>query len=246
MDLCHTQRSDSLAKIVCGRFNSIASGKDFAAIYKAEFVGQELQINHNVAPTTLVFVLRQTDAKRVVDAMTWGLVPGWSKDKTRAASMINARSETLSEKPSFRNLLSKYRCVIPIQGFYEWQVLPSDGGKPRKQAHYISRLDNDVMTLAGLWTTWKQPDNTLLQTCTIITTEANNKLAEVHHRMPVILERDAVEIWLDETSTTPLHLLRAAPDGFIECEVTDRLVRTKNPGDAGTAQLGDDASGRLF
>ena len=246
MDLCHTQRSDSLAKIVCGRFNSIASGKDFAAIYKAEFVGQELQINHNVAPTTLVFVLRQTDAKRVVDAMTWGLVPGWSKDKTRAASMINARSETLSEKPSFRNLLSKYRCVIPIQGFYEWQVLPSDVGKPRKQAHYISRLDNDVMTLAGLWTTWKQPDHTLLQTCTIITTEANNKLAEVHHRMPVILERDAVEIWLDETSTTPLHLLRAAPDDFIECEATDRLVRTKNPGDAGTAQLGDDASGRLF
>ena len=246
MDLCYTQRPDSLAKIVCGRFNSIASGKEFAASYRAEFLGQELQSNHNVAPTTLVYVLRQTDAKRVVDAMTWGLVPSWSKDKTRAASMINARSETLAEKPSFRNLLSKHRCVIPIQGFYEWQDLPSDVGKPRKQAHYISRLDNHVMTLAGLWTIWKQPDDTLLQTCTIITTEANHKLAQVHHRMPVILERDAVETWLDETVATPLHLLSAAPDDVVECEATDRLARTKNSGDASTAQFGDDASGRLF
>ena len=246
MDLCQPQRSDSLAKIVCGRFNSIASGKDFAAVYNAELLGEELQPNYNVAPTTLVYVLRRKDAKRLVDAMTWGLVPSWSKDKTRSASMINARSETLAEKPSFRNLLSKYRCVIPIQGFYEWQVLPSDTSKPRKQAHYISRTDNHVMTLAGLWTTWKQPDDSLLQTCTIITTEANDKLAKVHHRMPVILERDAVATWLDETATMPFDLLRAAPDDFVTCEATNRLARTNHASDTSTAQLGDDASGRLF
>ncbi len=231
---------------MCGRFNSIASGTDFAATYEAEFLGQEIQTNHNVAPTTLVYVLHQTGAHRVVDAMAWGLVPSWSKDKTRAASMFNARSETLTEKPSFRNLLSKHRCVIPVQGFYEWQLLPSDTGKPRKQAHYIFRADNRVMTLAGLWTTWKQPDETLLQTCTIITTEANHKLAKVHHRMPVILERDGVEAWLVETATTPMHLLRAAPDDFVECQPTERLVRIKNAGDSSTAQLGDDADGRLF
>ncbi len=231
---------------MCGRFNSIASGKQFAAVYRAEFLGQELQSNHNVAPTALVYVLRQADAKRVVDAMTWGLVPSWSKDKVRAASMINARSETLTEKPSFRNLLAKHRCVIPVQGFYEWQELPSDVGKPRKQAHYISRLDNDVMTLAGLWTTWKQPDDALLQTCTIITTGANQKLAKVHHRMPVILERDDVETWLDESVAAPLHLLRAASDDFVECQATDRLARAKSTGNASTTQLGDDASGRLF
>ncbi|NDE70553.1 MAG: SOS response-associated peptidase [Actinobacteria bacterium] len=109
---------------MCGRFNSIASGKDFAEVYGAEFLGVDLPANHNVAPTALVHVLSQFESRRLVETMTWGLVPSWSKDKTRSASMINARSETLFEKPSFRNLVNKYRCVIPIQGFYEWQVLP--------------------------------------------------------------------------------------------------------------------------
>jgi len=228
---------------MCGRFNSIASGKDFASVYDAQFLTDELLPNFNVAPTTLVYVLHRQDGGRVLDAMSWGLVPSWSKDKTRAASMINARSETLTEKPSFRNLVSEHRCVLPIQGFYEWQNLPSETKKPKKQAHYISRVDERAMTLAGLWTIWRQPDSSLLRTCTIITTEANEKLSPIHHRMPVILERDSVEIWLGESKALPNDLLIAANNEIVMSEPTSRLDRASN---SSTAQLDDDTSGRLF
>jgi putative SOS response-associated peptidase YedK len=237
---------------MCGRFNSIASGKDFAETYDAEFGGIELRPNHNVAPTSKIYVLTQDDSRKYVNVMTWGLVPSWSKDKTRSASMINARSETLGEKPSFRNLLTKNRCVIPIQGFYEWQVLPSDTKKPKKQAHYISRSDGQVMTLAGLWTTWRDTDNSLLETCTIITIEATNKLNEIHHRMPVILERETIDEWLAVNAPMPLDLLRVAPDEIVSSEPTNLLERagraslSSGTSDAGATQLDDDAIGRLF
>lgn len=228
---------------MCGRFNSIASGKDFASVYDAQFLTDELSSNFNVAPTTLVYVLHRQDGGRVLDVMSWGLVPSWSKDKTRAASMINARSETLTEKPSFRNLVSEHRCILPIQGFYEWQNLASETKKPKKQAHYITRVDEQPMTLAGLWTIWKQPDSSLLRTCTIITTEANEILSPIHHRMPVILERDSVDIWLGESKALPHDLLVAAKNEIVKSEPTSRLDRA---GNSSVAQLDDDSSGRLF
>ena len=228
---------------MCGRFNSIASGKDFASVYDAQFLTDELSSNFNVAPTTLVYVLHRQDVGRVLDVMSWGLVPSWSKDKTRAASMINARSETLTEKPSFRNLVSEHRCILPIQGFYEWQNLASETKKPKKQAHYITRVDEQPMTLAGLWTIWKQPDSSLLRTCTIITTEANEKLSPIHHRMPVILERDSVDVWLGESKALPHDLLVAAKNEIVKSEPTSRLDRA---GNSSVAQLDDDSSGRLF
>ena len=228
---------------MCGRFNSIASGKDFASVYDAQFLTDELSSNFNVAPTTLVYVLHRQDVGRVLDVMSWGLIPSWSKDKTRAASMINARSETLTEKPSFRNLVSEHRCILPIQGFYEWQNLASETKKPKKQAHYITRVDEQPMTLAGLWTIWKQPDSSLLRTCTIITTEANEKLSPIHHRMPVILERDSVDIWLGESKALPHDLLVAAKNEIVKSEPTSRLDRA---GNSSIAQLDDDSSGRLF
>ena len=228
---------------MCGRFNSIASGKDFASVYDAQFLTDELSSNFNVAPTTLVYVLHRQDGGRVLDVMSWGLVPSWSKDKTRSASMINARSETLTEKPSFRNLVSEHRCILPIQGFYEWQNLASETKKPKKQAHYITRVDEQPMTLAGLWTIWKQPDSSLLRTCTIITTEANEILSPIHHRMPVILERDSVDIWLGESKALPHDLLVAAKNEIVKSEPTSRLDRA---GNSSVAQLDDDSLGRLF
>ena len=228
---------------MCGRFNSIASGKDFASVYGAQVLTDELSSNFNVAPTTLVYVLHRQDVGRVLDVMSWGLVPSWSKDKTRSASMINARSETLTEKPSFRNLVSEHRCILPIQGFYEWQNLASETKKPKKQAHYITRVDEQPMTLAGLWTIWKQPDSSLLRTCTIITTEANEILSPIHHRMPVILERDSVDIWLGESKALPHDLLVAAKNEIVKSEPTSRLDRA---GNSSVAQLDDDSSGRLF
>lgn len=234
---------------MCGRFNSIASGKDFAETYGVEFDGIELKPNHNVAPTSKIYVLTQKESRKVLTTMTWGLVPSWSKDKTRAASMINARSETLAEKPSFRNLLTKNRCVIPIKGFYEWQVMSSEAIKQKKQAHYISRSDGQVMTLAGLWTTWKDSDDTLLETCTIITIEATNKLAEIHHRMPVILERENLDSWLMVNSPLPVNLLSVASDEIVSSEATNRLDRTSRhsgASDTVSTQFDDDSVGRLF
>ena len=242
MDIRFAQFSEYLSQM-CGRFNSISSGGDFARAYLADFLGSELGENFNVAPTSLVYVLRTDDAKRVVEMMSWGLVPSWSKDRTRMASMINARSETLAEKPSFRNLIAKHRCVLPIQGFYEWKNLPTETKMPLKQAFYISRADAQVMTLAGLWTSWKQPDASLLRTCTIITTEANPALHEIHHRMPVVLEKSAVDEWLSDSTVAPLELLVAAENSVLVSEPTQRLERRSK---RASAQLGDDPSGRLF
>ena len=130
-----------------------------------------------------------------------------------------------------------------MKGFYEWKNLPSETKKLKKQAFYISRADNEVMTVAGLWTSWKQPDGSVLQTCTIITTDANQKLVEIHHRMPVILERESVMMWLRDSKTAPIEILVAASDDVVTFEPTDRLNSASN---TSSTQFDDDASGRLF
>ena len=121
--------------------------------------------------------------------------------------------------------------------------------KPKKQAQYISRSDGQAMTLAGLWTTWKEPDGSLLRTCTIITIEATNKLAAIHHRMPVILERESIDEWLAVSDSLPTNLLRVASDEIVSSEPTSRLDRARRIGDAsdaGATQFDDDSIGRLF
>jgi putative SOS response-associated peptidase YedK len=240
---------------MCGRFNSIASGADFAKSYGANFVFDEIESSFNVAPTSQVYVLwREPDggeSSRQLTVMRWGLVPSWSKDKTKAAGLINARCETLHEKPSFKNLLSKRRCIIPMQGFYEWSVIDSHGAKPIKQAHYISRSDGKTMTVAGLWTNWVDPQSksdidgtrAVLSTCTIITTEANEKLSGIHHRMPVILEPSAVDRWVGSDTIAPVDLLVPAQNEVLQHEITTRLQRTSN---VHTPQFVDDQTGRLF
>lgn len=145
---------------MCGRFNSVASGAEFAKVFNVDLVETELEANYNVAPTTEVYALVAQDNGQTnlltLTSFHWGLVPSWAKDRKKAAGMINARCETLTEKPSFKNLIARHRCVIPMQGFYEWSVVNSD--KPTKQAHYISRTDGEVMTVAGLWSTWVDPN----------------------------------------------------------------------------------------
>ena len=243
---------------MCGRFNSVASGADFARSFNATVIGNQLETNFNVAPTTEVYVLisqhgEQSDSL-VLTTLHWGLVPTWAKDRTKAASMINARSETLVEKPSFRNLITRQRCVIPMQGFYEWSTTNTNTSRPTrptKQAHYVSRADGEVMTVAGLWSSWvdpiqKQTDpaiSAVFKSCTIITTNANDSLRPIHHRMPVILERDAVDQWLDPADRSPLGLLVPAENDVVVHEVTSRLERTRN---VKSAQLSDDKGGRLF
>lgn len=147
-----------------------------------------LQPDYNIAPTAIMPVAVHESGKHVLRPMQWGLIPTWAKDTTRSYSMTNARSETLEEKPSYRNLLKSCRCAILVSGFYEWKR-----NSRQKQAHRIQRVDGRPMILAGLWA-----DNGYLDTVTyaLITTEATPAFQSIHNRLPVILEPDQVEAWL--------------------------------------------------
>jgi putative SOS response-associated peptidase YedK len=143
------------------------------------------------------------DGKRYMKQMLWGLIPSWAKDPGIGDRMINARVETLAEKPAFRAALKKRRCIIPADGFYEWQKL----GKVKQPVRIVLK-SREPFGFAGLWEHWRSPEGEEVLSCTIITTEANDLLKTVHDRMPVILTRDAEAAWLDPKTQDPEKLLR--------------------------------------
>jgi putative SOS response-associated peptidase YedK len=151
--------------------------------------------SYNIAPTQSVPALLRINGQTVLKHLRWGLVPFWAKDPSMGAKMINARMETLSEKPSFKNAFKKRRCLILSNGYYEWT-----GEKGNKQPYFITIDSNEPFAFAGLWETWqdkKNPDTPLLESCTIVTTQAASNIAHLHHRMPVILNSKLYEAWLD-------------------------------------------------
>lgn len=152
---------------------------------------------YNIAPTQIVASVIELQGKRLLTGFRWGLVPAWSKDPAIGNRMINARAETILDKPSFKPLLTRKRCLIPADGFYEWKA--SAGGK---QPFHIRRKDGGLFAFAGLWEEWKSPDGSPLQTCTIITVEPNELMAPIHNRMPAILEREDEKVWLDAASNS--------------------------------------------
>ncbi|MBK7141437.1 MAG: SOS response-associated peptidase [bacterium] len=159
---------------------------------------------YNISPTQTALVITQSSDGRGLETMRWGLVPFWAKDPSIGNKMINARAETLAEKPSFRKSLERKRCLIPADGFYEWKKLP-DGRSKIPMRIVVGQ--GDLFAFAGLWDSWKQPDGSELRTYTIITTEPNQLVAKVHNRMPVILDRKSEDIWLDPEITNPQLLL---------------------------------------
>ena len=148
----------------------------------------------NIAPTQLVPVIRQNPKEpvRELSLMRWGLIPSWAKDSSVTASMINARSETASTKPAFRDALKSRRCLIPADGFYEWMRT----GKA-KQPYCFEVGEGELFALAGIWDRWKEPSGNWVKTCSILTTTPNAVTAPVHDRMPVILDPDVYDLWLD-------------------------------------------------
>jgi putative SOS response-associated peptidase YedK len=189
---------------------------------------------YNIAPTQDVVVVRADPAngQRMATMMRWGLLPSWSKVIASGPPMINARSETLAEKPAFRSALRSRRCLIPADGFYEWQLTPG-GGKGKKQPYYIRRPDGDPFAFAGLWETWKNPDSQLvIESCTIVTTAANPALASLHDRMPVIVAPNDYELWLDAQVGEPAklqHLLAPCGDDELVAEpVSTHVNRVAN------------------
>lgn len=180
---------------MCGRFALRSSIKELAEALEVTSVKiKEERARYNIAPTQGIVAAREEGGERELVTLRWGLVPGWTKDPSIGTRLINARSETVAEKPAFREALRRRRCLIPVSGFYEWK---REG--TRKQPFYFRMKNEQPFAFAGLWEHWEGQDNEAIESCTILTTEANEVLAPVHDRMPVIVAPENYELWLDPT-----------------------------------------------
>ncbi|MEO5840691.1 MAG: SOS response-associated peptidase [Acidimicrobiales bacterium] len=181
---------------MCGRYVAAAPPSEIAKYFAAAPTETVLEPSYNVAPTNEVYAVVEHDDERRLEHLRWGLVPLWAKDLAIGSKMINARAEGIATKNAYRHAFRKQRCIIPADGFFEWKVVE---GQKRKQPMYIHRVDGEPLAFAGLWETWRGPDRNdePLRTCTIITTTANETMAPVHNRMPVILPPDKWAQWLD-------------------------------------------------
>lgn len=177
---------------MCGRFTLTADQDSFEDRFSLTRFDLGWVPSFNIAPTQEVLAVTNDGSENRPELMRWGLVPSWAKDPKIGNRMINARSETLAEKPSFRTAFKRRRCLIPADGFYEWKR----EGKAKKPM-LITANPGGLFAFAGLWETWKQPDDSWLLTCAIITTSANEFMKSIHDRMPVILPRESEASWLD-------------------------------------------------
>lgn len=183
---------------MCGRFTNRAKPEQIRNEFKVGKANPEIyKERYNIAPAQMIDVVFEPETERILSELKWGLVPAWAKDAEIGNRMINARAETLTEKPSFREAFKKRRCIIPASGFYEWQKKASAAGGA-KQPFYFYLKEKEVFGFAGLYEEWIDKDSgDVLETCTIITTEANDVLKPVHDRMPVILKPADYDQWLD-------------------------------------------------
>ncbi|MEA2024098.1 MAG: SOS response-associated peptidase [Actinomycetota bacterium] len=183
---------------MCGRFVQTREAENYGTYFLVDVIRtDEVLRSWNVAPTKQVYAVAEHEGERQLGTFDWGLLPFWAKDRKIGARLINARVETAAEKPAFRDSFTARRCIIPAEGFYEWE--PKDRGK---LPHYFFASDGRPLALAGLWSSWKDPDtDDRVRTCTILTTDADNVVEPIHERMPVILPRTAWDPWLDTEIT---------------------------------------------
>ena len=180
---------------MCGRF-TLATAPEIVAEFFELTAVPDLSPRYNIAPTQSApaILLTPERAQRVFRPLRWGLIPGWAKDPTIGNRMINARAETVAEKPAFRSAFRQRRCLVVSDGFYEWKKGPG-----RKQPFYIRMRDDRPFAFAGLWEHWEADDGTGIDSCALLTTQPNNVLRPIHDRMPVILDRANYDLWLDPT-----------------------------------------------
>lgn len=185
---------------MCGRFVLMTPGRSLAEKFG---LSEEpfLEPRYNIAPTQMVAIirLRPEASERALVFVKWGLIPFWAKDRSIAPKLINARAETAAEKPAFRAAFKYRRCLIPADGFYEWQSRP----KRAKQPYLITASDGKPFAFAGLWEHWESPDGEVAESCTILTTDSNELVQVLHDRMPVILHEKDYELWLDPDIKDP-------------------------------------------
>jgi putative SOS response-associated peptidase YedK len=217
---------------VCGRFTLTSSPERLAERFGLDEV-PGLAPRFNIAPSQEVATVRRRDGSgaRVLEMRRWGLVPSWARDPRVGNRMINARSETVAERPAFRSAFRLRRCLVPADGFYEWA-----GGRGPRQPYHIRLADGAPFGIAGLWERWSGPDGGVIESCTLLTTAANARLAAVHDRMPVILEPEAFERWLDPAVREPERLrdlLRPLPPERVALHPVSRRVNDPRNDDPG-------------
>ncbi|MBC8492085.1 MAG: SOS response-associated peptidase [Candidatus Marinimicrobia bacterium] len=183
------------------------------------------QPNYNIAPTQTVPILVH-DGQRIVKPMQWGLIPKWAKDPKKLPMFINARSETLTEKRSFLNLIGTNRCIVITDGYYEWRKTSTV-----KQPYYITKPDRSILPMAGLWSQWADNQGVPVFTYTVITSAASRQLEFIHHRMPAIIEKENINIWLDcdtNDSGSALNLLQPLQKGLEAYPVSNFVNNVRN------------------
>jgi len=208
---------------MCGRFAQTTPADDLVALFKL-VMDLNITPRFNIAPTQDALVIRGHQDGRRAHRHRWGLVPPWARDLKLGARMINARSETVFDKASFKRPVRHQRCVFPISGFYEWRRTETG-----KDPHLFTDPSGSVLSLAGIWSVWGAPDGTQVPTCSILTTEASQDVAGLHHRMPVILDGPALQAWLDPRESDPARLkplLCPAPDGRLKIRQVSRHVNS--------------------
>ncbi len=207
---------------MCGRFVQVEKPEFYAEWFGAEFVRTEtLTQRYNVAPTTKIYAVAEYEDARVLASFRWGLIPSWAKDEKIGARAINARSETAPDKPMFRSSFARRRCLIPVDGFYEWERREKG-----KLPHYVHTTNGEPLPVAGLWSAWHDPqtDERVL-TCTILTGPPNRVVGKIHDRMPVILPRDRWDAWLDPDNVD-IDELRALLEVYPGDDMTEYPVST--------------------
>ena len=207
---------------MCGRFSQSKSAETIAQVFQVNNV-PPLTPRYNIAPTQQIQTILQNaeQSQREFQMLHWGLIPSWAKDPKMGARMINARAETVAEKPSFRAAFKQRRCLILADGFYEWQQQ-----EKKKQPFYFRMNDEHPFAFAGLWEHWKSGDGEVINSCTILTTEPNDLMRPVHNRMPVIIDPKDYDLWLDTEVKTP-ELLQPLLHPYSAEEMTAYPVSTK-------------------
>jgi putative SOS response-associated peptidase YedK len=204
---------------MCGRFALTASPEQVRALFRYE-EQPNFPPRANVSPTEPIAIVTLERGRPAFRLVRWGFIPSWTKDPGAFPLLINARGETLAEKPAFRNAIRRRRCLVPADAFYEWSRL--DGGP--KRPHRIARRDGLTMALAGIWETYVSPDGGEIDTALIVTTHANGAMSALHERMPVVIEPGRFRVWLDCAGEDPraaLALVRPCPDDLLAIEPCD-------------------------
>jgi putative SOS response-associated peptidase YedK len=212
---------------MCGRFTLTAAVDQLIDRFDVEFFLQEEEYlpSYNVAPSQSVLAVINNGSHNKMGFLRWGLIPPWAKDMSIGFKMINARAETLSEKPSFRNAYKNKRCLIVADSFYEWKRIDSKTKIPMR----IKLRSDELFAMAGLWESWKSPEGKSIYSCSVITTSPNELVQDIHDRMPVILKPEDEKYWLDPsiTETNKLHhLLKPLEHSLMEAYEVSPLVNS--------------------